>query len=80
METKKFDAVRFMRQARDKMGTDMRGMSFEEQKAYIEQHASKVRRDLDKLSEPRSTGEGGGALSCEAGEGRGGVFSGNRPR
>ena len=47
METKKFDAVQFMRQARDKMSADMRGMSFEEQRAYIEQHASKVRRDIE---------------------------------
>jgi hypothetical protein len=47
METKKFDAVQFMRQVRDKMSADMRGMSFEEQRAYIEQHASKVRRDLE---------------------------------
>lgn len=47
METKKFDAVQFMRQARDRMGEDMRGMSFEEQRAYIEQHASKVRGDLE---------------------------------
>lgn len=47
MATKKFDAVQFMRQARDKMSADMREMSFEEQRAYIEQHASKVRRDLE---------------------------------
>jgi hypothetical protein len=46
METKKFDAVQFMRQVRDKMGEDMRGMSFEEQRAYIERHASKLREDL----------------------------------
>jgi hypothetical protein len=77
METKKFDAVQFMRQVRDKMGADMRDMSFEEQRAYIEQHASKVRRELE--TNPLKPG-GGGALSCEAGEGRGGVFPGNRPR
>jgi hypothetical protein len=46
METKKFDSVQFMRQARDKMSADMRDMSFEEQKAYLEQHAAKVRREL----------------------------------
>jgi hypothetical protein len=71
---KQFDAVQFMRQARDKMSADMRGMTFEEQRAYIEQHAAKVRRDLEtKPSRPGYAG--GGALSRAAGEGRGGVFS-----
>lgn len=46
MESKKFDAVQFMRRVRDKMSSEMQGMSFEEQKAYIEQHASKIRREL----------------------------------
>jgi hypothetical protein len=47
MRNKKFDAVQLMRQIRDKMGADMRGMSFEEQKAYIEQHASRVRHEIE---------------------------------
>ena len=46
MKTKQFDAVRFMRERRDKMSADMRDMSFEEQRRYIEQHASKVREEL----------------------------------
>ena len=46
MENKKFDAVQFMRQARDKMSADMRDMSFEEQKAYIEQRAEKLLKKL----------------------------------
>jgi len=46
MENKKFDAVRFMRQVRDEMNGDMRKMSFEEQRAYIEKRASKVRREI----------------------------------
>jgi len=46
MQNKSFDAVQFMRQARDKMSADMRDMSLEEQRAYIEQHAAKVRREL----------------------------------
>ena len=59
METKTFDAVQFMRQVRDKMGADMSDMSFEEQKAYIEQHASKVRRDLEtRMSKPGPAGGG----------------------
>ena len=47
MENKKFDAVQFMRQMREKMSADMRDMSFEEQRKYIEEHASKVRRELE---------------------------------
>jgi hypothetical protein len=46
MKAKEFDAVQYMRQARDKMSADMRDMSFEEQRAYVEQHAAKVRREL----------------------------------
>jgi hypothetical protein len=47
MESKKFDAVQFMRQVRDKMTVETRDMSFEQQRAYIEQHAAKVRRELE---------------------------------
>ncbi|HEX6863811.1 MAG TPA: hypothetical protein VF414_13380 [Thermoanaerobaculia bacterium] len=46
MRKKKFDAVQFMRQKRDEMSAEMRGMSFEEQKAFIEGKASKVRREI----------------------------------
>lgn len=51
MSGKKFDAVAFMRQVRDRMSSDMREMTFEEQRAYIEQHASKVREELSKHGE-----------------------------
>jgi hypothetical protein len=44
--TKKFDAVQFMRETRDKMNAEMRDMSFEEQRSYIEQRAAKVREEL----------------------------------
>ncbi|HEX6901265.1 MAG TPA: hypothetical protein VF789_16190 [Thermoanaerobaculia bacterium] len=54
MENKKFDAVQFMRQARDKMALEMQHMSFEEQRAYIEQHASKVRRELESRHETKA--------------------------
>ena len=40
-----------MRQVRDKMSSDMREMTFEEQKAYIEQHAGKVREELSRQGE-----------------------------
>jgi hypothetical protein len=45
MENKDFDAVQFMRQVRDKMSSEMRDMSFEEQRAYIEQHAAMIREE-----------------------------------
>jgi hypothetical protein len=51
MENKKFDAVQFMRQVRDKMNADMRDMSFDEQREYIEQRASKVRGELESRHE-----------------------------
>jgi hypothetical protein len=47
MKNKKFDAVLFMREVRDKMSADMKDMSFQEQKAYIEQLASKARQELE---------------------------------
>jgi hypothetical protein len=55
MQNKTFDAVQFMRQVRDKMSADMRDMSLEEQQAYIEQHASKVRRELELLRKASKT-------------------------
>ena len=64
MKNKKFDAVQFMRQTRDKMSAEMQGMSFEEQKEFIERQASKVRREIfhsepDQASRPRA-GAGAG--------------------
>lgn len=58
MKSRKFDAVQFMRQKRDEMSEEMRGMSFEEQKAFIERQASKVRREIfgsktDRAPRPR---------------------------
>ena len=55
MENKKLDAVQLMRQLRDKMSAEMRDMSFEEQRDYIEQHASKVRQDLMLRQEVAAT-------------------------
>jgi len=51
MKAKKFDAVQFMRQMRDKMSADMRDMTFEEQTRYIKQHAFKVRQELESRHE-----------------------------
>ena len=51
MKAKEFDAVQFMRQVRDKMSADMRDMTLEEQKRYIEQRASKVRQELESRHE-----------------------------
>lgn len=55
MENKKLDAVQLMRQLRDKMSAEMKDMSFEEQRDYIEQHASKVRQDLMLRQEAAAT-------------------------
>lgn len=52
MKTKKLDAVELMRQAREKMDAEMRGMTFPEQRAYIEEHAAKVRREIEARREP----------------------------
>ncbi len=46
MKTKEFDAVKFMRKAREKMDADIRYMTFQEQQAYIEQRAAKVREEI----------------------------------
>lgn len=54
MKSKKFDAVQLMRRTRDEMGAKLQGMSFEEQKAFIERQASKVRREIGQ-SKPAQT-------------------------
>ena len=52
MKTKDFDAVELMRRSREKMDAEMRGMTFPEQRAYIEEHAAKVRREIEARREP----------------------------
>jgi len=56
MESKEFDAVQFMRQARDKMTQEMLGMTFDEQRAYIEKHASTVRQNLEPRRQATAAG------------------------
>lgn len=48
MEEKKkeFDAVKMMRDARDRISRDIRDMSHDEQVAYFKEHAEQVRRKL----------------------------------
>ncbi len=48
MEEKKkeFDAVKLMRDARDRISRDIQDMSHEEQVAYFKEHAEQVRRKL----------------------------------
>ena len=43
-----------MREIRDRMSADMKDMSYEEKKAYIEKHASSVREELqtDRTDRP----------------------------
>ncbi|WP_317899935.1 hypothetical protein [Aurantibacillus circumpalustris] len=40
-KTKTFDAVKMMREIRDKISSETSGMTFEELKAYIETHIKK---------------------------------------
>lgn len=49
MDTRKkdFDAVMMMREARDRISREIRGMSFEEQAAYFRKHAERTRRKLE---------------------------------
>jgi hypothetical protein len=43
-----------MRQVRETMSSEMRDLSFEEQRTYIEQHASEIRRVLQPRREAAS--------------------------
>lgn len=45
-KTKEFDAVKMMRDMRDKISRDILDLSFEEQRAYYHEHASEVRNRL----------------------------------
>lgn len=49
---KAFDAVEMMREIRDKMSADMEGMTFEEQREYIESRASRTRKKVLESKEP----------------------------
>jgi len=51
-KAKDFDAVKMMREARDRISRDIEGMSFEEQKAYFKEHALETR---DKLRPSKET-------------------------
>ena len=42
---KEFDAVKMMREIRDRLGKEMAGMSFEEKKKYIGEHLPSRRHD-----------------------------------
>ena len=44
---KGLDAVKMMREARDRISRDIQGMSFEEQEAYFRQHAEQARTRLE---------------------------------
>jgi hypothetical protein len=41
-----FDAVKFMRNARDGISRDIQGMSHEEQLEYFKEHSEQARRKL----------------------------------
>jgi len=50
---KKFDAVKMMREIRDKLSEDFGNMSYEEQKKYIEERIKSKTRNVKKLRVPR---------------------------
>ena len=49
-EQKDFDAVRMMREIRDRMSADMKELSYEEQVQYIEKRANPIREELRNRS------------------------------
>lgn len=46
-----FDAVKMMREARDRISREIRGMSFEEQAAYFKRRAAQTRTKLEPREE-----------------------------
>lgn len=46
MKKKDFDAVKMMRDARDRISREIQDMSHEEQAAYFKKHAERARRKL----------------------------------
>lgn len=52
---KSFDAVKMMREARDKISRDVQGMGFEEQLAYFRKHSERVRGRLETASSPAAS-------------------------
>jgi hypothetical protein len=46
---KDFDAVKMMREARDRISRDIKDMSFKEQRAYFREHAEQARKRLKSV-------------------------------
>ena len=44
---KKFDAVKWMREARERLNAELQGKSFEEQRRYIEQRLAEQNLERD---------------------------------
>jgi hypothetical protein len=44
--TKKFDAVKMMREIRDKIDRDIEGMTFEQEKEYFRKASEKYKREV----------------------------------
>ena len=45
---KKFDSVKLMREARERISRDIEGMTFEEEKAYIREQLKRARENTDR--------------------------------
>lgn len=48
--TKKFDAVKMMRDIRNKIDKDIQGMTFEQEKEYFKKGAEKLKQQLESGS------------------------------
>jgi hypothetical protein len=48
MEKKTFDAVKMVREIRDRTAEDLKGLSVQERMAYYRKNASAVHSELDK--------------------------------
>lgn len=46
---KKFDSVRMMREARERISRDIEGMTFEQEKAYIRERLQRAREGKDSI-------------------------------
>ena len=49
---KQFDAVKTMREIRDEISREIQGMSFEQEREYIEKHL-KSRREEERVGAPK---------------------------
>jgi hypothetical protein len=57
MKTKTFDAVKMMRELRDRLGREMEGMTREERLRYVRDKAASARRGTPSTPDSRESGQ-----------------------